>query len=81
MWLNRIVCERNEDGTVTFVDDITNEELRQIITLLLQQEEEDRQRRLRDYCNSEERAKRLQVLDKLVEEAQEMGFYDNPPKM
>ena len=51
VWLNseRLLAFLNEDGTVTFAEGATEEELREAIRLLLCQMEIDRQKRLEDF--------------------------------
>jgi shikimate 5-dehydrogenase len=72
---NRVIANLQEDGTVVFVPDVTNEELQYAITNILIENEKDRQWAIQN------KEKAMKALDELTAEAQEMGLYDNPPKM
>lgn len=60
VWLNseRLLAFLNEDGTVTFTEGATEEELREAIRLLLIDSEVKRQRRLEQIAESFKIAKR-----------------------
>ena len=72
---NRVIANLQEDGTVVFMPDVTDEELKYAITNILVENEKDRQWAIQN------KEKATKALDKLTAEAQEMGLYDNPPKM
>ena len=51
-WANpmRMMCEMKEDGFVDFANDITTDELKDMVAVLLRESEYKRQRILRLYC-------------------------------
>lgn len=70
---DRLLCQIYEDGTVTFVNDITEAELRWAVESLLKQRELERQRRLEDW----DRGLRELALGDMVYLSEEMKLYDN----
>ncbi len=90
LWINgnRCICEFESDGSVTFKDDVSIEELKWAIGALLREAEYNRQRRI-GLDGDEARAAHVKVkqidekeaqnaaLDEIVRLDQEMGLYDD----
>lgn len=70
---NRMLCKIEEDGTVTFVDDITEEELRWTVTELLRQREQERQLRMDNW----EKGVQHLALGDITYLNEDMGLYNS----